>query len=59
MPPAGWLVRMPQGPPFGRPGKGEVMGREARVALLLTAAACLTAVMVEWAIAELQTDTKR
>jgi hypothetical protein len=29
------------------------MGREARVALLLAGAACLTAVMVEWAIAEL------
>ena len=30
------------------------MPKEARIALLLTAAACVTAVMVEWAIAELQ-----
>lgn len=30
------------------------MGKEARVALLLAAAACLMAVTVEWAIAELQ-----
>lgn len=59
MSPAGWLARMPQGPPLRWPGKGEVMGREARVALLLAAAACLTAVMVDWAILELGTETKR
>jgi hypothetical protein len=29
------------------------MGKEARVALVLAAAACLTAVMVEWAAGEL------
>ena len=29
------------------------MGKEARVALLLGAAACLLAVMVDWAVAEL------
>lgn len=30
------------------------MGKEARIALVLSAAACLMAVMVEWAIGELQ-----
>jgi hypothetical protein len=30
------------------------MGKEARVALLLTGSACLLAVMVEWIISELQ-----
>jgi hypothetical protein len=29
------------------------MGREARVALILTAAGCLLAVLVDWAVAEL------
>jgi hypothetical protein len=29
------------------------MGREARVALILTAAGCLLAVMVDWAVQEL------
>jgi hypothetical protein len=39
---------------FGAPVKGEVMGKEARVALLLAGAACLTAVMVEWVVSELK-----
>lgn len=30
------------------------MGKEARVALLLSGTACLMAVMVEWIISELQ-----
>lgn len=30
------------------------MGKEARIALLLAGSACLMAVMVEWAISELQ-----
>lgn len=34
----------------------EAMGKEARVALLLAAAACLMAVTVEWAIFELQRE---
>jgi hypothetical protein len=34
--------------------RGKVMGKEARVALLLAGAACLTAVMVEWVIEELK-----
>ena len=33
--------------------KGEVMGKEARIGLLLGACACLTAVMVDWVIEEL------
>jgi hypothetical protein len=33
--------------------KGDVMGKEARIALLLAASACLLAVMVDWAIEEL------
>lgn len=33
-----------------------VMGREARVGLLLGAAACLLAVMVDWIIEELNED---
>ena len=37
----------------GVPVKGELMGKEARVALLLAGAACLSAVMVEWVISEL------
>jgi hypothetical protein len=32
------------------------MGREARVALILTAAGCLVAVLVEWAVQELNGD---
>ena len=34
--------------------KGEMMGKEARVALLLAGSACLLAVMVEWVISELE-----
>jgi hypothetical protein len=33
--------------------KEDDMGKEARVALVLTSAACLLAVMVEWAAGEL------
>jgi hypothetical protein len=33
--------------------KGDVMGKEARIGLLLGAAACLLAVMVDWAVEEL------
>ena len=32
------------------------MGREARIALLLAASACLVAVMVDWVIEELNED---
>jgi hypothetical protein len=32
------------------------MGREARVALILTAAGCLLAVLVDWAVQELNDD---
>jgi hypothetical protein len=39
--------------------KGEVMPKEARNALLLTGAACLMAVMVEWVIQDLQQEQKR
>ena len=35
------------------PTKGVVMGREARIGLLLGAAACLLAVMVDWVIEDL------
>jgi hypothetical protein len=37
----------------------EAMGKEARVALLLFASACLVAVMIEWAISELQTEQQK
>jgi hypothetical protein len=33
--------------------KGDAMGKEARIGLLLGASACLLAVMVDWAIEEL------
>jgi hypothetical protein len=33
--------------------KGNVMGKEARIGLLLGASACLLAVMVDWVIEEL------
>ena len=33
--------------------KGNLMGKEARTALVLAASACLAAVMVEWAVGEL------
>ena len=32
------------------------MGKEARIALLLAASACLLAVMVDWVIVELNED---
>jgi hypothetical protein len=35
------------------------MPKEARTALLLAASACLMAVMVDWAIAELQEQPSR
>jgi hypothetical protein len=34
--------------------KGDVMGKQARVGLLLGASACLLAVMVDWVIEELK-----
>ena len=36
--------------------KENVMGKEARTALLLAASGCLLAVMVEWIIGELSSD---
>jgi len=33
--------------------KGDLMGKEARIGLLLGASACLLAVMVDWVIEEL------
>jgi hypothetical protein len=33
--------------------KGDVMGKEARLGLLLGASACLLAVMVDWVLEEL------
>ena len=33
--------------------KGDVMGKHARIGLVLGASACLLAVMVDWAVAEL------
>jgi hypothetical protein len=33
---------------------GNTMGKEARIALLLAASACLLAVMVDWAVEELR-----
>jgi hypothetical protein len=33
--------------------KGDAMGKEARIGLLLGAAACLGAVMVDWVVEEL------
>jgi hypothetical protein len=47
-------VQLPQGPPRAVPAKGEDMGKEARVALLLAGTACLLAAMVEWVVSELQ-----
>jgi hypothetical protein len=32
------------------------MGKQARIGLLLGAAACLTAVMIDWVIEELNSD---
>jgi hypothetical protein len=34
--------------------KGDDVGKEARVALLLAGSACLMAVMIEWLVSELQ-----
>lgn len=34
--------------------RGDAMGKEARVALLLAGSACLLAVMVEWVVSELK-----
>jgi hypothetical protein len=39
--------------------EGDVMGKEARVALILAAAACLMAVAVEWAIGELNGEPQK
>jgi len=36
--------------------KGEVMGKEARIGLLLGASACLLAVMVDWVIEDLNRE---
>jgi hypothetical protein len=33
--------------------KGDTMGKEARIGLLLGASACLLAVMVDWVVGEL------
>ena len=38
------------------PTKGNSMGKEARIGLLLGASACLLAVMVDWVIEELNRD---
>lgn len=35
---------------------GKAMGTEARIGLLLGAAACLLAVMVDWVVEELNSD---
>jgi hypothetical protein len=44
---------------IGNPtSEGNVMGREARIALLLTASASLLAVMIEWVIGELNRDER-
>jgi hypothetical protein len=37
----------------GTATKGDVMGKEARLGLLLGASACLLAVMVDWVVEEL------
>jgi hypothetical protein len=34
--------------------RGNVMGKEARIALLLSGSACLLAVMVDWVVEELK-----
>ena len=41
--------------PAARFVEGDVMGKEARVGLLLGAAACLLAVLVDWVVVELNT----
>lgn len=45
---------LPQARPICRPGKVEIMGKEARIGLLLGASACLLAVMVDWVVEELR-----
>ncbi len=40
--------------PAGPPAKGETMGKEARIALLLAGASCLLAAMIDWIVSELQ-----
>jgi hypothetical protein len=42
----------------GMQTKGDVMGREARLGLLLGASACLLAVMVDWVVEELNGHEK-
>ena len=52
-------MRFPLTRPDGRLGalgvatKGDAMGKEARLGLLLGASACLLAVMVDWVVEEL------
>ena len=41
-------------PSVAQSDRGEIMGKEARIALLLSGTACLLAVMVDWVVAELQ-----
>jgi hypothetical protein len=41
------------------PVKGDAMLREARIALLLAASACLLAVMVDWVIIELNAEQEK
>jgi hypothetical protein len=40
------------------PTKGEDMGKEARIGLLLGASACLLAVMVDWIVEDLNREAK-
>jgi hypothetical protein len=40
--------------PAGPSAKGEIMGKEARIALLLAGTSCLLAVMIDWVVSELQ-----
>jgi hypothetical protein len=40
--------------PAGPPAKGDIMGKEARIALLLAGTSCLMAVMIDWVVEELQ-----
>ena len=43
---------------FGVATKGDAMGKEARLGLLLGASACLLAVMVDWVVEELVQPAK-
>ena len=43
---------------FGMATKGDAMGKEARLGLLLGASACLLAVMVDWVVEELNGQEK-